>query len=33
MILHGVEEDEYMKTGNQKQLYAAITAADRVLNF
>lgn len=33
MVLHGVEEDAHMKTGNQKQLYEAITAADRVLNF
>jgi hypothetical protein len=33
MGIHGVDEDEYLKTGNQKELLGWIKNSDRVLSF
>lgn len=33
MGIHGVDEDDCMKTGNQMQLYEAIKESDRVICF
>lgn len=33
MILHGVEESEYVKLSNMKYLYEELQKADRVINY
>ncbi len=33
MALHGVEEDEFLKKGNQEFLYQCLRESDRVISF
>lgn len=33
MILHGVEESEYVKLSNMKYLYQELQKADRVISY
>lgn len=33
MILHGVEESEYVKLSNMKYLYEELQKADRVISY
>ena len=33
MIIHGVDESEYIKLSNMKFLYEQVNLADKILNF